>query len=327
MEQVDWAHFGFPSFEAGEDGFPRPGEVARWYRALKKQTEATWTQRRLARELGITEKSVWATENRDVGLDSIALRRKLARCFNIPLILFGLASLEDEANLGQTIKQCRKAKSKTDPLRTQAGLAWALGITEKAVRDMENHNKGLDSITRRRVLAHLLTIPPAALGIVTLEEVLRQQQKVATTRALAVASTGKKVTFDLAAYNDRLKTIWNRYRSSTTQDLLAQITADIVSLSAVLPYVDGGDEAEVRDMLCRYHQLYAHILRDQGRYDAAIAELEKATVVAERSQNPRLLAVTLLWIGNLLRDRGDVILAQSKIEAARGNSTGANQKR
>jgi hypothetical protein len=43
-----------------------------------------------------------------------------------------------------------------------------------------------------------------------------------------------------------------------------QIAADMASLSTVLPYVNGSEEAAVRDMLCRYHQLYAHILRDQG---------------------------------------------------------------
>ena len=192
---------------------------------------------------------------------------------------------------------------------------------------MENQNKGLDSITRRRVLAQLLNIPPAALGIVTLEEVLRQQQKVAMAQALAVASTGKKVTFELASYKDRLKTIWNRNHTSTAQDLLVQITADVTSLNAVLPYVKGGDEAEVRDMLCRYQQVCASILRDQGRYDAAIEELEKAVIIAERAENPRQIVATLLRLGHVLYDRGDVTFAQSKIEAARGNSTGANQKR
>lgn len=105
------------------------------------------------------------------------------------------------------------------------------------------------------------------------------------------------------------------------------LAADIADLTTALPYTRGDNEKEVWTILCRYLQLYAHILRDQGRYDAAIAELEKAAILAERAENPPLLAVTLLRIGSVLRDRGDVIEAQAKIETARGNSTGANQKR
>ncbi|SRR6266487_581103 len=327
MECVDWARFGLPSpVETGKDGFPRPGKAARCYREQKKRTDAIWTQKRLAQELGLTERAVCYLESHDVGLDSISLRRRLAILFNIPPILFGLASLEDETDPGQTVKRHRKMKPQKHPLRSQKGLARALSMTEKAIRDMEKRNIGLDSIERRRVLAQLLDIPPAALGIITLEEILLQQ-KAATTIPLAVASTEKEATFDLAFYKDRLKTIWNRNHTNTAQDRMAQIAADMAGLTTALPYVSGDDEKEVRAVLCRYHQLHAHILRDQGRYDAAIAELEKAAILAERAENPHLLAVTLLRIGSVLRDRGDVTFAQAKIEAARGNSTGANQKR
>ncbi len=329
MECVDWARFGLPSaVEIGKDGFPRPGKAARCYRERKKRTDATWTQKRLALELGLTERAVYYLESHDVGLDSISLRRRLALLFTIPPILFGLASLEDETDPGQAVKQHRKMKPKTHPLRSQKGLARALSLTEKAVRDMEKRNIGLDSITRRRVLALLLDILPAALGIITLEEILLQQQKEAPIIPLAVASTEKEATFDIAFYKDRLKTIWNRNHTGTAQDRMAQIAADMAGITTdLLPYVSGDDEKEVRAVLCRYLHLHAHILRDQGRYDAAIAELEKAAILAERAENPHLLAVTLLRIGSVLRDRGAVTEALAKLEAARGNSTGANQKR
>jgi tetratricopeptide (TPR) repeat protein len=325
MQLVDWASFGLPSFETGKDGFPRPGKVVRFYRERKKRTDATWTQKRLATELGVTEKSVRNIENRDIGLDSLSLRRKFAAWFAIPLIPLELASLEDEANIGHIIKCYRKVQSKTDPLRTQTGLAKALSMTDKAVRDMEKRNIGLDSITRRRVLAQLLNIPPSVLGIVTLEEILRQQQK-AITKVPATTSTEKKVTLDIASYQDRLKAVRDRNHTSGAQDLLAQITADMWILGAALPYARGGDETEIRDILCRYHQLHASIVRDQGRYDEAIAALEKAVILAEKAENPRQLAATLLRTANVLCERGDVTLALAKIDAARGDSTGSNQK-
>ena len=109
MECVDWAHFGLPSpVETGKDGFPHPGKATRCYREQKKRTDVTWTQKRLAQELGLTERAVCYLESHDVGLDSISLRRRLAILFNIPPILFGLASLEDETDPGQTIKRHRE---------------------------------------------------------------------------------------------------------------------------------------------------------------------------------------------------------------------------
>lgn len=327
MECVNWASFGLPSLaEIGNDGFPRPGKASRWYREQKKHTDATWTQKRLAKELGLTERAVCYLESHDVGLDSITLRRRLALLLNIPPIFFGLTSFEDETDPGQTVKRHRKMKQKNHPLRSQKGLARALSLTEKAIRDMEKRNIGLDSITRRRVLSLLLDIPPATLGIITLEEILLQQQKATPTIPHAGANTEKEATFDLAVYKGRLKTLWNRNHAHTAQDRMTQIVADMASLTTALPYVSGDDEKEVRAVLCRYHQLHAHILRDQGQYNAAIAELEKAAILAERAEHPNLLAVTLLRMGSVLRDRGDVAFAQAKIENARGNSTGANQK-
>ncbi|SRR5579885_1021329 len=327
MECVDWARFGFPApVETGMDGFPRPGKIARWYREQKKLTDATWTQKRLAQELGLTERAVYYLENHDVGLDSISFRRRLALLLGIPPTLFGLASLEDESDLGQTVRQYRKMKPKNHPLSSQKGLARALSLTEKAVRDMEKRNIGLDSMMRRRVLAHLLAIPPATLGIINLEEILLHQQATPTILH-AGAQREKETTFDLVYYKERLKSLWNRNHTNTAQDRLTHISADMADLATTLPYISGDDEKEARAVLCRYHHLYAHILRDQGRYDAAIMELEKAAILAQRTEYPHLLAVTLLRIGSVLRDRGDVTWALAKIEAAKGDSTGANQKR
>lgn len=142
-----------------------------------------------------------------------------------------------------------------------------------------------------------------------------------------VEALGAEYIFDPTYYKDRLKTIWNRNRTTTAQDRMAQLASDMAGLTTALPYISGDDEKEVRAILCRYHHLHAHISRDQGRYDVAIAELKKVAIVAERAERPHLLTVTLLGMGSVLRDRGDVTEALAKIEAAGGNSTAANQNR
>jgi tetratricopeptide (TPR) repeat protein len=68
-------------------------------------------------------------------------------------------------------------------------------------------------------------------------------------------------------------------------------------------------------------------MRDQRQYAEAIAALEEAVSLAECVNNSRLLAVTLLRLGNIYHDRGDITLAQSKIDIATGDTTSANAKR
>jgi tetratricopeptide (TPR) repeat protein len=102
---------------------------------------------------------------------------------------------------------------------------------------------------------------------------------------------------------------------------------DIATISATLDQISGENERVARDILCRYLQIYGHIMRDQRQYAEAIAALEEAVSLAECVNNSRLLAVTLLRLGNIYHDRGDITLAQSKIDIATGDTTSANAKR
>jgi tetratricopeptide (TPR) repeat protein len=102
---------------------------------------------------------------------------------------------------------------------------------------------------------------------------------------------------------------------------------DIATISLTLDQISGENKRAAGDILCRYLQTYGHIMRDQGLYAEAIVALEEAVSIAEYVNNDQLLAITLLRLGNIYHDRGDIALAQSKIDAARGDTTGANVKR
>src|SRR5579875_954895 len=91
-----WEAKGYYSFERGKDGFPRPGQVVKYYRkAKRKDNGKSWTQKDLAIALGISEQAVRDLENRDVGMDSYDRRRFLADLFAIPPMLLGIVSLEE----------------------------------------------------------------------------------------------------------------------------------------------------------------------------------------------------------------------------------------
>lgn len=103
-----WTEEDYPSFEAGEDGYPLIGQVLKHYRRQKLQQgqqtkgkspgleEEQWTQYGLALALGVSEFTVRKMENNHEGLDSITRRRALAFFLDIPPVLLGLDSLPHE---------------------------------------------------------------------------------------------------------------------------------------------------------------------------------------------------------------------------------------
>lgn len=78
---------------------------------------------------------------------------------------------------GKVIKYYREHKTYTDndgrnKHWTQADLAKSLDISEIMVNLMENKNQSLDSIERRRALVSILRIPPALLGLGSLDHIV-----------------------------------------------------------------------------------------------------------------------------------------------------------
>jgi tetratricopeptide (TPR) repeat protein len=94
VASIWWVKLGFPAFEAGPDGSPRPGQVIRHFRQTKLKADGKpWTQRDLAQVLGKQELAMRDMELRDTGLNDISRRRFLAHLFDIPPLLLGLATL------------------------------------------------------------------------------------------------------------------------------------------------------------------------------------------------------------------------------------------
>lgn len=90
-----WVALGYPDFDEGTDGFPRPGQVLKHYRYLKKKDDAApWTQGDLAYVLGTSEQTIRDMENRDRGF-TLERRRFLIKLFAIPSVLYGVVTLEE----------------------------------------------------------------------------------------------------------------------------------------------------------------------------------------------------------------------------------------
>jgi hypothetical protein len=187
---------------------------------------------------------------------------------------------------------------------------------------MEDDTNDLEQLSHRQGSPHLSGILPAALGIITIKEILQPQ---IATKIFGVDA--KSIYLDIDAYKNRINKMWLCNHANTALDLITSMITDIATISATLDQISGENERVARDILCRYLQIYGHIMRDQRQYAEAITALEEAVSLAECMNNNRLLAVTLLRLGNVYHDRGDITLAQSKIDTAIGETTSANAKR
>ncbi|MBV9688997.1 MAG: hypothetical protein JO202_04715 [Ktedonobacteraceae bacterium] len=226
-----WVEMGYPNFEQGVDGFPRPGQVCAYYRQHTIKADGKpWTQKDLAKALGISEQSVIKMEKKDVGLDSLTRRQFLIDTFSIPYILM------------------RMAPKPVSPVE-QALLAPAV------------------------------------------------QQAVHSTIH----------TVDLTALRADWQRYWTNNGRGTAWASLPEIAAKVGLLYEVLPC--SSQTYSVRELLCLYHILIAHILRDQQAFSEAIAHLNRAVRLAKEIAHDELRV-------NALSRRGHASFESSDMEKA-----------
>ncbi|HLZ55331.1 MAG TPA: hypothetical protein VKR06_00175 [Ktedonosporobacter sp.] len=231
-----WIEKGFPPFDPGGDGFPRPGQVLKAYRCQTKRDDG----------------KPW----------------------------------------------------------TQANLANVLGITEKAVRDLENRDIGMDSYKRRRFLADLFNIPPILLGITSLEAVIKQQEGQPHPNASQAIPTSplQKTSIDIIEYHDALVAYWEANHTDTAEAAMQNILERMNHLSTALPSVRGWQEASLVALTCQYHQLAAVIVCDQAYFDSALDHLNKAVMLAKHLQDDELRSLALYRRAGVYFDRWELFL-------------------
>jgi hypothetical protein len=103
QETCWWIDEGYHAFSMGEEGYPHPGEVVRWYRKQKKtrsldREPIPWRQEDLGEAFvpSLSVESVNKMEKHCIGLDSITRRRTLVSLLGIPPALLGLDASKHE---------------------------------------------------------------------------------------------------------------------------------------------------------------------------------------------------------------------------------------
>src|SRR5579875_1164765 len=78
-------------------------------------------------------------------------------------------------------------------------------VTGNWILNMEKQNIVPTDITRRRIIARLLGIPPVLLGLASLEHVVMQPQNEATVPTRVISSTLQKISTDIAPYRKNIQ--------------------------------------------------------------------------------------------------------------------------
>jgi transcriptional regulator with XRE-family HTH domain len=290
-----WISYG--KFSPDTSGlYPQACQVMTHYRE-----RTGWTREQLAARMGVGENAVYKAEREGRGLDSLARRRQIGALLQIPHALLGLctapsavdwwvqdyepwsAGSDGWPDTGAVIKWYRRAKD-----WTQVQLADAMGVQELTVRNMENKNFKLDSISRRRAVGFLLSIPPLLLG---LDAGPMASQPVSTVHT-RISSLSQLPSLQKAqAFQARL---WSGYYTSHAQDKVPQVQGLLAQIDDILlqaPEIEIPAWLEVQSL---GNQWLGNVVREYSDPRLVLSYNSKAVEQARRTGNANLLSIALV---------------------------------
>lgn len=211
-------------------------------------------------------------------------------------------------NAGQVVRHYRLLKQ-----WSPAELGEALGKTARWVQAMEHDNTVPEAISRRRAIATILGIPPALLGLASLETLARVAEGSQKARD-PVKSKVDAAT--LEQYNGFLRLYWELDYSSSAQESLDDIRRWTRHLQALTSEASDSQRLHIIELLCRYDQLATWIARDQRSYATAFAHANRAVKLAQTSGQPELMAAALFRRGRTYLEQGNITAAVADLDAA-----------
>jgi hypothetical protein len=156
---------------------------------------------------------------------------------------------------------------------------------------------------RRQFLSDLFEIPPVLLGVITTREIDKMvEEHRAVHNAPPVLSTPPKtkprLLIDVEEYTALLEDAWTTFISNPTHVLLSNLDVRMDALYRELPHER--EKKPIYELLCRYHDFVANVLRDQQKYDEAILHCNKGLRLAKRLNKEEILALLLYEWGYTL---------------------------
>ena len=170
------------------------------------------------------------------------------------------------------------------------GKAIGEHITARWIFKMEQQNKVPTDITRRRVLAKILGIPPLLLGLASLEQVTFNLAEEAVQQSTP-ATLKRLPSIDLDKYEQYARSQW--MLSYTGEENLEEIVASIAVLEDLENQGSENLQTYVRSILNAYYQLASDIARHQGNFAVAWFYANNAVRVAKLRRVNDFIAAAL----------------------------------
>jgi tetratricopeptide (TPR) repeat protein len=196
---------------------------------------------------------------------------------------------------------------------TQKDVAKVLQCSEVSVRLMENKNVGLDSFTRRRLIADVLKIPPILLGFGSFEQLTAFLAHSQQATALSIPPIEKET---IALYQDAAKVFWDTYYLGTAQASVVGLTRWMSRIEGDASRANGQQQQQLGEILCSYYQIAANLYGDQCQYSKAFQCLDTALELAAQLGNNELKAAILYRTGHIRLDQRQFMLAKIALDGA-----------
>ena len=198
-------------------------------------------------------------------------------------------------------------------------------ISERQILRMELENKVPVDMNRRKIIVHLLNIPPMLLGLAALEDIQLQPHIQPAHAKIATGHTIlPRVTLDTTKYQSNIRTLWTLHDTSQVQNSLDQIDADIRDLKSLEQQTKGDLRYRIQELLFSYHLLTAHIIRDKREFSMSYSHSNEAVRIAKEMNDSEILATALYnrgctyleWGAFGILKMGVFQVQQNKIEGA-----------
>lgn len=207
--------------------------------------------------------------------------------------------LQGMPHIGHMIRWYREQKGwKVDD------LAQALGISKTRTYELEEDIRMPKDLSRREILAKLLSIPPILLNIPSLEIVPLN----GVFRVLDRES--------MERYENILSLCWHAYYTSGAHLALALVMQCIHELERSLLMTSGVAFDQLLALKCRFLQLQAVITRDQLEVPLSLRVNDEAIGIARHLGNPDLLAAALFRRARTFLQEQDYAAAARDIDEA-----------
>jgi len=194
-------------------------------------------------------------------------------------------------------------------------------ICERWILGMELENKVPVDITRRRIIAHLLGIPFALLGLASLEDITTRLQMEHTVPPVSPSTSKlKKDPIDISRYEKNVLTALNLHRASNARDLLQDVNEDRRDLVCLEGQARGALLYRIRELLVGNDLMAAKVLRDQRQYIHAYTYANHALEVARSMEDDELIATAKYTRGCIQLQRGQFgVMKQRRFQLDRKN--------